>query len=207
MGVGSGAMGRTGGVLLAAWVCAAFLPARTLFALHPALMAVGFGALMLEGMLAALALQPLAGKERVQAIKYHQVLMNLALACILVGFYAIYSNKERNGKPHFVSWHGLGGLATVVLAAGTFVGGLFSFRALGLMPLLPTFLQTRIKTIHKFAGAVTFHCGTASLISGFLRPTMARGATTYLWVLMTAVNAAFVVRTAVLANRKSGSKV
>jgi len=204
-GGGARAGARAAGGLLAAWVCVAFLPAGTLFALHPALMTVGFGALFVEGVFAALALRSVAGKDRVPAIQYHMAVSGAAVLCVLVGFYAIYANKNRSEKPHFVSWHGLGGLATVALMVGSHVGGLFSFRALGLMPLLPDFLQTRIKGIHRFAGSVTFLCGCASLISGFLRPTMARGGTTWAWIALTLFNLALFVQ-ALLAPRSSAEK-
>mgnify|MGYP001989933106 FL=1 len=196
---------RAAGGALAAWVCAVFLPAGTLFALHPALMAVGFGVLFAEGVFAAVGLRSVAGKDRVPAIQYHMAVSGAAVLCVLVGFYAIYANKNRSEKPHFVSWHGLGGLATVALMVGSHAGGVFSFRALGFMPLLPDFLQTRIKGIHRLAGSVTFLGGCASLVSGFLRPNMARGGTTWAWVALTLINLALFVR-AVLAPRSSAGK-
>ena len=52
---------------------------------------------------------------------------NVVLAPRRPGFYAIYQNKDNNGKPHFLSWHGtMGGLAT----AGVVVQALATVPAL-----------------------------------------------------------------------------
>ena len=146
---------------------------------------------MLEGVLAAVALRPVAGMDQVEAIKYHQTLIRILVIFILGGFFVIYKNKNRYGKPYFVIWHALGGLGTVMLTIGSHMGGFFSFRALGFMPLLPPFFQTRIKTILRFFGSVAFLCGSASLIFGIFTPRMAWGATTWLGGVLTVENASF----------------
>lgn len=40
-------------------------------------------------------------------ITLHWILNTLGLFSILVGYAAVYYNKEEHGKPHLVSWHSL----------------------------------------------------------------------------------------------------
>ena len=56
--------------------------------------------------------------------KFHSALSNGGLLFMLGGQYAIYTNKERMGKPHFTSWHSYFGLLTLALwAANVAVAG------------------------------------------------------------------------------------
>lgn len=45
----------------------------------------------------------------------HSALSNLAVIAMLGGLYAIYSNKEKMGKPHWTSWHSWVGVSALVL--------------------------------------------------------------------------------------------
>lgn len=57
-------------------------------------------------------------------LQVHSALSNLALLCMLGGTYAIYSNKERFGKPHWTTWHAWAGLLALALwAANVAVAG------------------------------------------------------------------------------------
>ena len=49
-------------------------------------------------------------------VRYHWVFMLLGIACALLGFLAIYTNKNRRGAPHFTTWHGKVGLGTIIYA-------------------------------------------------------------------------------------------
>lgn len=64
--------------------------------------------------------------------------------------------QVRNNKDHFTSLHGKVGLLTLLLAALAPLGGLFSFRKLGLVTHLPEPWQPVVKWLHRCAGALTW---------------------------------------------------
>ncbi|CAM9369054.1 unnamed protein product, partial [Hapterophycus canaliculatus] len=45
----------------------------------------------------------------------HSALSNFAVITMLGGLYAIYSNKEKMGKPHWTSWHSWMGIFAMAL--------------------------------------------------------------------------------------------
>ena len=58
-----------------------------------------------------------------------------------------------HGKRHFQSLHAKFGLATFILAVIAPLGGLISFRKLGLLQRFPDKLQPRIKWLHRNVSA------------------------------------------------------
>ncbi|CAN0587491.1 unnamed protein product, partial [Ectocarpus sp. 12 AP-2014] len=48
----------------------------------------------------------------------HSALSNVALASMLGGLYAIYTNKDRMGKNHWTSWHSWAGVLALALWVG-----------------------------------------------------------------------------------------
>ena len=54
-----------------------------------------------------------------------------------------------HGKTHFKSWHAKVGLAVFILSIGAPLGGVVSFRRLGLLQRLPEKLQPQIKWAHR----------------------------------------------------------
>lgn len=54
------------------------------------------------------------------------MIANAGILMALGGFYVIYTNKNRNGYPHFTTYHGQAGLALIVSAIGAgMAGGVF----------------------------------------------------------------------------------
>ncbi|CAM9359323.1 unnamed protein product, partial [Bubo scandiacus] len=99
-------------------------PGSSLFSWHPLLMALAFSFLMTEALLIfspeTSLLRSFSRKVKVRA---HWALQLLALLCALLGLGIITYNKHLNGKAHFVTWHGLTGLLTVLYASGQCAGG------------------------------------------------------------------------------------
>merc|ERR1719284_183807 len=118
-------------------------------------MALGFVAFMAIGIMRAIDFRKVGGQARVAAIFIHGFLQTAAMACISLGFAAIFQNKIINGKAHFVSQHGKLGLAATVLAALVAIGGAFAFKKFKLIDMFPTAMQPVIKERHRQLGTVT----------------------------------------------------
>ena len=54
-----------------------------------------------------------------------------------------------HGKAHFTSWHGKAGLTVFILSIVAPLGGVASFRKIGLLQRMPEKLQPRIKWAHR----------------------------------------------------------
>eukprot|EP00873_Tetraselmis_striata_P023085 jgi/Tetstr1/443349/TSEL_031364.t1 len=147
---------RALGWLAAFSISVAFWAPRVLFAWHPLCMSLAFLALMTEGLLRAVDFRPLEKSARVAAIQRHGLVQGAALVLLAAGYYAIYLNKERLGKPHLTSYHSKFGLATALLTVGSALGGVLSFRKLGLIEYVPEHLHATIKGAHRKAGAMTW---------------------------------------------------
>ena len=62
--------------------------------------------------------------DRKLQVRSHWVLQILTVSCSIAGFLAIYINKNNNDKPHFKSWHGLLGFATLISVWAQSLGGI-----------------------------------------------------------------------------------
>ncbi|XP_009955758.1 PREDICTED: cytochrome b561 domain-containing protein 2, partial [Leptosomus discolor] len=95
-------------------------------------------------------------------VRVHWALQLLALLCALLGLGIITYNKHLNGKAHFVTWHGLMGLLTVLYAGGQCAGGV-----LLLYPkLMKNWTLAKLKLYHATSGLVGYLLGCASLMLG-----------------------------------------
>ncbi|KAK9916106.1 hypothetical protein WJX75_008637 [Coccomyxa subellipsoidea] len=143
-----------------ALLCAVSIPVAifngTLFSWHPTLMALAFLGFMAEGVVTSILFRSKDGQDRVRAIQRHLVWQALGFLCLLGGFYAIYQNKVVAGKEHFKSVHAKFGLATFILGIMAPLGGLMSFRRLGLLQKFPDKFQPRIKWAHRNVGLLTW---------------------------------------------------
>merc|ERR1739848_874086 len=118
-------------LLLASLITITAQPGSTLFSWHPTCMSASF-----------LILLPLSTRFLKYRTKItyrtrkltHATAQLLALALCLAGFYAIYENKNRIGKPHFTTKHGLSGLVlcVLVLVQGLIFGVPANWRIAGL---------------------------------------------------------------------------
>ena len=91
---------------------------------------------------------------RATKVKYHWILQVLAVICAVGGFLAIFVNKNRRDKPHFVSWHGcLGGITVFMTCFQACMGtGL-------LYPTLPIINKLKLavlKKLHALSGTLIF---------------------------------------------------
>ncbi|XP_074861487.1 transmembrane reductase CYB561D2 [Carettochelys insculpta] len=136
-------------------------PGSSLFSWHPFLMSLAFSFVMTE---ALLAFSPesslLRSFSRKAKVRFHWALQLLALLCALLGLAIISANKHLNGKAHFVTWHGLTGLLTVLYASLQCTGGL----ALLYPKLLKNWPLAKMKVYHATSGLVGYLLGCASLM-------------------------------------------
>ncbi|XP_059679274.1 transmembrane reductase CYB561D2 isoform X1 [Gavia stellata] len=174
-------------------------PGSSLFSWHPLLMALAvspapppprlpatspccapFSFLMTE---ALLIFSPetslLRSFSRKVKVRVHWVLQLLALLCALLGLGVITYNKHLNGKAHFVTWHGLTGLLTVLYAGGQCMGGV-----LLLYPkLMKNWTLAKLKLYHATSGLVGYLLGCASLMLGMCSLWFTTSVTSVSWYL------------------------
>jgi hypothetical protein len=104
--------------------------------------------------LGILLLQPSKkGKQRALSRTVHGSLLSLALVSAVVGFWAIYDNKERLHKEHFHSNHALLGCTAVFVFALQVLFGLSV--AYAPKALYRRIGQARITRIHRVAGYIS----------------------------------------------------
>eukprot|EP00884_Botryococcus_braunii_P005567 jgi/Botrbrau1/15010/Bobra.0018s0108.1 len=99
------------------------------------------------------------------------------------GFFAIYQNKVRLGKFHFLTLHGKFGLLVTLLSFGAASGGTLAFRKLGLLQKLPSKLQPIIKAGHRSAGFVTFLLALVTIELALTHPSVWKGYGSVFWQL------------------------
>ncbi|XP_065407456.1 transmembrane reductase CYB561D2 isoform X2 [Chrysemys picta bellii] len=98
--------------------------------------------------------------SRKAKVRFHWALQLLALLCALLGLAIISYNKYFNSKAHFVTWHGLTGLLTVLYASMQCVGGV----ALLYPKLMKNWTLAKLKVYHATSGLVGYLLGCASLM-------------------------------------------
>ncbi|CAN0104303.1 unnamed protein product [Lampetra fluviatilis] len=104
-----------GCVALTVTLAALSMPGSSVFSWHPFLMSLGFCLFMTEAVLLfSPDCSPLRSWPRAARVRWHWVLQALAVTCAAAGLAAICWEKQRNGRPHFSSWHGLLGLITCI---------------------------------------------------------------------------------------------
>lgn len=104
--------------------------------------------------------ESLSHQKRVTA---HWVVQAVALVLITIGQSAIYINKDRNGWPHYQSWHSLFGLATYLLTLSATLGGTLTKYSQKLRSFVkPGFL----KIGHGYAGIFVYLLAIATIFLG-----------------------------------------
>ncbi|XP_019360734.1 PREDICTED: cytochrome b561 domain-containing protein 2 [Crocodylus porosus] len=179
----SGAAAHLVSLALPVSVAVVARPGSSLFSWHPLLMSLAFSFLMTE---ALLVFSPetslLRSFSRKVKVRFHWVLQLLCLLCALLGLGIISYNKYLNGKSHFVTWHGLTGLLTVLYASMQCMGGL----ALLYPKLMKNWTLAKLKLYHATSGLVCYLLGCASLMLGMCSlwfTTLVTGIFWYLAVL------------------------
>ncbi|KAL6766195.1 hypothetical protein ACKKBG_A35060 [Auxenochlorella protothecoides x Auxenochlorella symbiontica] len=146
-------------------------------------MSAGFLGFMTEGISTALAFRHLEGGPRVRAIQRHGWVQVASTVCIALGFLVIYTNKANNGKQHFTSLHGKVGNINTWLAVATPVGGIFSFRKLGLITRLPEPWHPFIKWLHRCLGLLTWMLALVTVQLVLPHKAIMQGLLSRLWQL------------------------
>lgn len=111
--------------------------------------------------------------------RVHWFLQCLCVSCAVLGLAAISYNKHLNGKPHFISWHGLLGLFTVCVV------GLQSTAAMPLIyhSLAKGWSLAKLKRYHATSGLVTYLLCSVSLLLGLCSAWFTASVREYTWYL------------------------
>ncbi|XP_061473850.1 transmembrane reductase CYB561D2 [Rhineura floridana] len=156
-------------------------PGSSLFSWHPFLMSLAFSFLMTEALLAfspeSSLLRSFSRKARV---RFHWALQLLSLTSAVLGLAIISYYKYLKGKDHFVTWHGLTGLLTVLYASMQCMGGL----ALLYPKLMKNWTLTKLKLYHATSGLIGYILGCASLMLGMCSLWFTVSVTGVSWYLL-----------------------
>ncbi len=98
-------------------------------------------------------------------VKYHWILQVLAALCAVGGFLAIFINKIRHDKTHFVSWHGLLGGITVFMAC--FQACMGTGLLYPTLPIFNKFKLAMMKKGHALSGSLIFMSSCLVIFLGF----------------------------------------
>lgn len=118
-------------------------------------------------------------KQRVQFHLYTQI---AAIVCTAIGFVAVYVNKNLLGKHHFKSYHGICGLAVMILVFVVGLGGSLAFYSFSLRSYIRPVL---LKIYHSFGGILTIIVGNLTVILGFYSHWYSKnGNVNLIWVII-----------------------
>lgn len=120
----------------------------------------------------------------------HWILQAIGSCSIAIAFTVVLLNKNRIGKPHFATNHGIVGLTAVICAAVSLLGGLLALysyelqNALGIRPVL-------IKLSHSLFSMCSYILGITAIILGLYSPFFKENAdqptTVFCFVLVASV--------------------
>lgn len=101
--------------------------------------------------------------KHVERMTVHGALQFGAAACFLIAFVSMYNHKLNNGWSHFRSWHGILGLTTCILMAGTACGGILARYSFIISRVIrPVYM----KIIHSSFGVITYLLAMITLCFG-----------------------------------------
>ena len=104
--------------------------------------------------------------SRESKVLAHHCLQVFAIVSSMLGFAAIYVNKERNEKPHFTTWHGLLGVITVCAIPLAAVGGnIVKYKGLRDIIKVKQSLA-ELKIMHATGGLIVFTLVMTTLMLG-----------------------------------------
>lgn len=155
-------------------------PGSSLFSWHPFLMTLAFSLFMTEAILLfSPDSSPVAKLKHQTKTRLHWILQSLCTCCAVLGFCAIFYNKQVNSKPHFSSWHGLVGLITVCAV---------TLQSVGALPLLYHKLVkgwslAKLKRYHAASGLLVYLLGSSSLLLGIYSSWYTASVNNYVWFL------------------------
>lgn len=122
----------------------------------------------------------LSHKQRTQFHLYCQI---AGIVCTIIGFIAIYVNKNLHGKHHFYTYHGICGLIVVIFVSLVGIGGSLAYYSFSLRSYIRPVL---IKIYHSFGGILTVIVGNLTLTLGFYSNWFKKnGNTNLIWIIIT----------------------
>lgn len=130
-----------------------------------------------------------------QRVTVHWVLQAVALVLITIAQSAIYINKDRNGYPHYQTYHSLFGLATYLT---TVFVGVFGGTATKYSHKLRNFVKpAMLKVGHAFGGITVYSLAVATICLGLNQSFTAEGDEKVKFFLL----AAFIVTTVYVVSK------
>lgn len=97
----------------------------------------------------------------------HWILHALAGCCITAAFVIIILNKNRLGKDHFTTNHGIVGLTAIVCGAVSIIGGVFTYYGFELRRYIK---PIQLKIMHSLFGLCGYILTIATIILGLYSP-------------------------------------
>lgn len=141
----------------------AFHRPEQLFTWHPICMSLG-ALMIIEGVFSISGEALLSHKlSRANRITIHWIMLTTGLCLILSGLIIAIVNKNNLNKDHFVSFHAILGLTTIVLASLVAIFGIIANNTRWLYPRIRPVL---IKVLHAFGGITMTILFIASVIAG-----------------------------------------
>jgi len=137
----------------------------SLFPYHPALMCLGYGVLMGEGILFS---RYIKSRNRKWWLQVHLFLQLAGYLCVAVAFAAIVYNKIARGKDHFQSWHALIGLfAFIVTTLQIAVGLVIYYLRKSLIKMGGVPFAIQVSRAHGWSGVISHALSMTALAFGF----------------------------------------
>ncbi|XP_076056383.1 putative transmembrane reductase CYB561D1 [Oratosquilla oratoria] len=122
--------------------------------------------------------------SRDKRILAHWLLLCFGALMEIAGFYAIYTNKMINDKPHFTSWHGLIGLITVILSCFQLSMGAFAKYPRLLSPVVK---MKNVKFAHALFGGFVYLLGVVTIVISFYSAFSIGAFSRFIWILLFSV--------------------
>ncbi|XP_028818171.1 transmembrane reductase CYB561D2 [Denticeps clupeoides] len=160
-------------------------PGSSLFSWHPFLMTASFFFMTEALLLFSPHCSPAWKLTHASRSRIHWALQCLSVTCACLGLVAISFNKHLNEKPHFTTWHGLVGIATVLVVAVQCVAGL----PLVYIKLAKGWSLSRLKRYHATSGLTVYLLACSSLLLGTCSIWFTSSVSTYTWYLMALIPA------------------
>ncbi|XP_026572660.1 cytochrome b561 domain-containing protein 1-like [Pseudonaja textilis] len=152
---------------LAAWGMTVFLlllsrPGTSLFSWHPVFMSIAFCLCLTEALLIFSPEASLVFCSHKAKVQLHWIAQMLALVAATLGLVFIISSKNRSELPHFISWHSILGLVTILATCGQVLCGL------GLLfpQLLRISLAAQLWRCHTVYGLIVYLLATSTVVLG-----------------------------------------
>ncbi|XP_019369398.1 PREDICTED: cytochrome b561 domain-containing protein 1, partial [Gavialis gangeticus] len=138
-------------------------PGTSLFSWHPVFMSIAFCLCMTEAILLfSPENSPFCFCSRKVKVRLHWTAQTLVIVAATLGLGFIISSKNRSEYPHFVSWHSILGIVTLIATCGQALCGL----CLHFPQLLRVSSVARLRLYHITCGLVVYLLATFTVALG-----------------------------------------